>query len=60
MFVIPPPRDHAVSIEAGPHDAAHSSGPPTRSRPQFEIADVVRQYGEAFLERYGQTLNGGG
>jgi hypothetical protein len=58
MFVIPPPRDHAVSIEAGPHDAAHSSRPPTRSRPQFEIAAVVRQYGEAFLERYGHTLNG--
>jgi Transposase zinc-binding domain len=58
MVVIPPRRDHVISIEAGPHDAAHSSRPPTRSRPQFEIADVVCQYGEAFLERYGHTLNG--
>ena len=28
------------------------------SRPQFEVADVVRQHGEAFLERYGHTLCG--
>jgi len=59
MFVIPPPHDHAISIEAGPHGMAHSLRPPTRNRPQFEVADVVRQYGEAFLNRYGQTLNGG-
>ncbi len=28
------------------------------SRPHFEVADVVRQHGEAFLERYGHTLCG--
>ncbi len=28
------------------------------SRPQLEVADVVRQHGKAFLERYGHTLCG--
>jgi hypothetical protein len=28
------------------------------SRPQIEVADVVRQHGEAFLARYGHTLSG--
>jgi hypothetical protein len=28
------------------------------SRPQIELADVVRQHGPAFLERYGHTLCG--
>ena len=28
------------------------------SRPQLEVADVVRQYGEAFRQRYGHTLCG--
>ena len=28
------------------------------SRPQLEVADVVRQHGEAFLARYGHTLCG--
>src|SRR5437764_7209674 len=28
------------------------------SRPPLEVADVVRQYGDAFLERYGPTLSG--
>ena len=28
------------------------------SRPQLEVADVVRQHGEAFRARYGQTLCG--
>lgn len=28
------------------------------SRPQLELAEVVRQHGEAFLERYGPTLCG--
>ena len=28
------------------------------SRPRLEAADVVRQHGEAFLERYGHTVNG--
>ena len=28
------------------------------NRPQIEIADIVRQHGEAFLERYGHTLSG--
>jgi hypothetical protein len=28
------------------------------SRPQLEIADIVRQHGETFLERYGRTLCG--
>jgi hypothetical protein len=55
MLIIPPPYDHAISIEAEPNDAALSSRPPTNRRPQFEIADVVRQYGQAFLERYGHT-----
>ena len=59
MLIIPPPHDHAISIEAELHGAAHSSRPPTNRRPQFEIADVVRQYGQAFLERYGHTLDGG-
>jgi hypothetical protein len=25
--------------------------------PQLEVADVVRQHGEAFLARYGHTLD---
>jgi hypothetical protein len=28
------------------------------SRPQIEVADVVRQHGKAFLARYGHTLSG--
>ena len=28
------------------------------SCPNLEVADVARQHGEAFLERYGQTLCG--
>ena len=28
------------------------------SRPKLEVADVVRQHGEAFLDRYGHTLCG--
>jgi hypothetical protein len=28
------------------------------SRPQLELADIVRQHGEAFLDRYGRTLCG--
>ena len=28
------------------------------SRPRLEVADVVRQHGEAFLERYGHRLSG--
>jgi hypothetical protein len=28
------------------------------SRPPLEVADVVRQHGAAFLDRYGQTLSG--
>ena len=28
------------------------------NRPQIEVADIIRQYGEAFLARYGHTLNG--
>jgi Putative transposase/Transposase zinc-binding domain len=28
------------------------------SRPTLEVADVVRQYGDVFLERYGHQLNG--
>jgi hypothetical protein len=28
------------------------------SHPNLEVADVVRQHGEAFLERYGHTLCG--
>jgi hypothetical protein len=28
------------------------------TRPVLEVADVVRQYGEAFLARYGATLSG--
>ena len=28
------------------------------SRPQLEVADVMRQHGQAFLERYGHTLCG--
>jgi Transposase zinc-binding domain len=28
------------------------------SRPPLEVADVVRQYGAAFLARYGPTLSG--
>jgi hypothetical protein len=58
MLIIPQPQDHAMSMEAGPHGTTHDSRLPTRSRPQIEVADVVRQYGEAFLARYGQRLNG--
>jgi hypothetical protein len=28
------------------------------SRPRLEVADVVRQHGDAFLQRYGHTLSG--
>src|SRR5205085_3322262 len=28
------------------------------ARPALEVADVIRQYGDAFLERYGSTLSG--
>jgi hypothetical protein len=28
------------------------------SRPPLEVADVVRQHGDVFLQRYGQTLSG--
>lgn len=28
------------------------------NRPQLEVADIVRQYGDAFLERYGHILSG--
>jgi hypothetical protein len=28
------------------------------SRPHLEVADIVRQYGDAFLARYGATLSG--
>jgi hypothetical protein len=28
------------------------------SRPHLEVADVVQQYGDAFLARYGATLSG--
>lgn len=28
------------------------------SQPQLEVADVVRQYGDAYLERYGHSLSG--
>ena len=28
------------------------------TRPPLEVADVVHQYGDAFLERYGATLSG--
>jgi hypothetical protein len=28
-------------------------------RPMWEVADVIRQYGERFVERYGGTLSGG-
>jgi hypothetical protein len=28
------------------------------SRPRLEVADIVRQHGAAFLERYGHTLSG--
>ena len=27
------------------------------NRPSLEVADVVRQYGEAYLARYGSTLS---
>jgi hypothetical protein len=29
------------------------------TRPRLEVADVVRQHGDAFLERYGSTLSSG-
>ena len=28
------------------------------SRPVLEVADIVRQHGDAFLARYGSTLSG--
>ena len=28
------------------------------TRPPLEVAEVVRQYGDAFLARYGSTLSG--
>ena len=28
------------------------------SRPPLEVADVVRQHGDAFLQRYGHILSG--
>ena len=35
------------------------SGSAAMNRPQIEVADIIRQHGEAFLARYGHTLNGG-
>src|SRR5688572_9815927 len=58
MLIIPPSHGHVMSMDAGRHDAGYGSQPPTMSRPRIEVADIVRQYGEAFLERYGQTLSG--
>ena len=58
MRIISPHHDHAMSMEAGPHDAVHGARPSIRSRPELEVADVVRQHGAAFLARYGQTLCG--
>jgi hypothetical protein len=34
------------------------SGSTAMSRPPLEVADVVRQHGAAFLQRYGPTLSG--
>jgi hypothetical protein len=58
MLIIPPPPNRAMPVESGPHDPAHGSRSSTINRPQIEVADVVRQYGKAFLERYGHTLCG--
>jgi hypothetical protein len=58
MLIITQPQDRVRPPHAGRHDAARVSRPPTMSRPQIEVADVVRQHGAAFLERYGQTLCG--
>jgi hypothetical protein len=58
MLIIHPPHDPVMPTDAGPHDTAHGSEPPVIHRPQIEVADVVRQHGEAFRERYGHTLCG--
>jgi hypothetical protein len=34
--------------------------PPAPERPALEVAEVIRQYGEAFLERYGGGLSAAG
>jgi hypothetical protein len=58
MLTIYPPDDRVLPTDAGRHDATHGSGQPVMNRPQIEVADVVRQHGEAFLKRYGHTLCG--
>src|SRR5580692_4690734 len=70
-FVIParqqpaPPANAQSSRTA---DAAHSRSDPHAGgtfmtpvaplRPEWEVADVIRQYGEAFLNRHGSWLSG--
>ncbi len=58
MLIIHPPDDRVLPTDDGRHDATNGSGQPVIHRPQIEVADVVRQHGEAFLERYGHTLCG--
>ncbi|MDH3603239.1 MAG: IS91 family transposase [Candidatus Tectomicrobia bacterium] len=58
MLTLHSPPDRVLPMDGGRHDTAHGSGPPIIHRPQIEVADVVRQHGEAFLERYGHTLCG--
>jgi hypothetical protein len=58
MLIIPQSQDRVMPMDAGQHDTAPGSGQPVIHRPQIEVADVVRQHGEAFLERYGHSLCG--
>ena len=58
MLIIPESHDQVMPTDVGRHDESHSSREPAMSRPQIEVADVVRQHGAAFLARYGHTLSG--
>ncbi len=58
MLTLHQPLDRVSPTDDGQHDTAHGSGQPLIHLPQIEVADVVRQHGQAFLERYGHILCG--
>ncbi|MEE8289943.1 MAG: IS91 family transposase [Candidatus Tectomicrobia bacterium] len=58
MLTLHQPLDRVSPTDDGQHDTAHGSGQPRIHLPQIEVADVVRQHGQAFLERYGHILCG--
>src|SRR6266568_7071632 len=53
-----PPRAACHGESPGRPGLAGGPGPTAMSRPPLEVADVVRQHGATFLERYGPSLSG--